>query len=645
MLCAVPLVFSPGAYIPTGIKTSIFLACAFFAAVSAFNAVGFRPATLLPLIYIAWMAVSAMLSKFSFAAVMPLFTALGLFTLFFTAANMNSGPDFIRKALAVSFAAPVAVGLVQIFFPGIFGNVMQFGPRIPSFLGNPDFFSAYITAVLPVIFMLAVSSKGMLRLLCVILTAAALACLLKTGSKSAFFAVAAQAAAVVFIFMKEKRFSNKKITVATALFLALACAAMPLVFRVPYSKAFDIGAYAANDSVFFRMNTWRGAFDMGVKNMATGTGPGSFSLAFPSFRPEEIMKWSVQSSYEVTYPENIFLQAFAELGIFGLLGALIMVFIILKNYDPKKRGFYLGFSGLIAVNLAGVDLNYVSSSMLAALFAGVIMNNTESAEQKAVTAGGKYKTAFILLAALIAVGFAISLKKVISDTYLSRAIVFSGEKNWGAAVENYRKAINADKYNITAGYFLAQAYYDSNPSANAAAALAELDETGKLAPDYVLIHYKKAVILSAMNRTLEAADEYKKMIRLDPYFKQALLALAYISYTNGDNAAAFSYIRKAMEKYPGDAELYSYLGNIYFASKRPLEAVEAYKKAVEISGNKDYYYNLSCIYYALGEYAGAKTCIDGALKRGGTDDPKVEKMAKIIGEVMKKNGLKTGGNR
>jgi tetratricopeptide (TPR) repeat protein len=575
---------------------------------------------------------------------MPLFVALGIFTLFFTAANMNSGPDFVRKALAVSFAAPAAAGFAQIFFPGFFGNLMQFGPKIPSLLGNPDFFSAYITAVLPVIFLFSFSSKGAGRTFYGILTAVALACLIKTGSKAAFFAVAAQAAAAVFIFRKEKNFSHKKIILVAALFLAVACAALPLVFRVPYSKAFDIGSYAANDSVFFRTNTWRGAFDMGLKNIATGTGPGSFSLAFPSFRPKEIMKWSVQSSYEVTYPENIFLQAFAELGLFGLLGAFIMVFIVLKNYDPDKKDFYLGFLGLMAVNLAGVDLNYVSSSMLAALFAGVIMNNKGSAGQKAVTAGGKYKTAVILLAALTAAGFATSLKKVISDTYLSRAIVFSGEKNWGAAVENYRKAVGVDKYNITAGYFLAQAYYDSNPSANATAALAELDKTGKLAPDYVLIHYKKAVILSAMNRPQEAEDEYKKMIKIDPYFKEALTALAYISYTMGDYEAALSYIKKAMEKYPGDAELYSYLGNIYFASKRPLEAVDAYKKAVEISGNKDYYYNLSCIYYALGEYAGAKTCIDGALKRGGTDDPKVEKMAKIIAAVMKKTRLKTGGN-
>jgi tetratricopeptide (TPR) repeat protein len=345
------------------------------------------------------------------------------------------------------------------------------------------------------------------------------------------------------------------------------------------------------------------------------------------------MKWSVQSSYEVTYPENIFLQAFAELGAPGLLGAFAMVFTVLKRYDPKKKDLYLGFSGLLCMNLVGVDFNYVSSSMLAALFAGLIINNGDNAPRSAensATAAAIFRVAGVLFTAALIAGCAVSVKKIISDTYLNKAIDFSREAKWNDAVNDYKKALDEDKYNITAGYFLAQAYYDSDPSANAAAALGELEETGKLAPDYVLIHYRKAVILSGLGRADEAADEYRKMIKIDPYFREALAALAYISYNRGDWDSALSYTNKALEKYPSDAALYSYLGNIYFASKRPDKAVLAYKKAVEISGNKDYYYNLSCIYYTLKDFAEAKANIDEALKRGGESDPKVEKMASMI---------------
>jgi len=634
MLCAVPLAFSPGAYSPVNIKTTVLLACAFFIAAACVASGDFGKKALLPFAFIGWMCISAAFSRFSYACAMPIFTAMALFVVFFAAANFSGNNlDFIRKALVLSFIPPLAAGVLQIFFPGGFTELMAFGGRVPSLMGNPNFFAAYIIAVLPVVvFLYAGSNKWRKAAITAVFILAAV-CLVKTGSKAGMLAAAAEAATALYFFMKEKKVSKKKAAVISLTCLALSAAFLPAAFNVPYNKAFDPAAYAANASVFFRINTWQGAFNMGMKNIFTGTGPGSFSGAFPSFRPGEIMKWSLQSSYEVTYPENIFLQAFAELGALGLLGSLAMVFMVLKSYDPIKKDIYLGFTGLLCMNLVGVDFNYVSSSMLAALFAGLIMNREDKMprnEESSAGAEAVFRVAGALFAAALIAGCVISVKKIISDTYLNKAIEFSGEAKWGDAVEDYKKSIEEDKYNITAGYFLAQAYYDSNPSANAAAALGQLEEIGKLAPDYVLIHYRKAVILSGLGRADEAEDEYKKMIKIDPYFKEALEAMAYISYNRGDWDSALSYTNRALEKYPLDAALYSYLGNIYFASKRPDEAVLAYKKAVEISGNKDYYYNLSCIYYSLNDFPEAMANIDEAIKRGGKDDPKVEKMAAMI---------------
>ena len=576
MLCAVPLAFSPGSYSPVNIKTTILLACAFFIAAACLAAGKFRPKNLLPLAFIGWMCVSAAFSRFSYACAMPIFTAIALYVVFFAAANFSGNNlDFTRKALALSFIPPLAVGTLQSFFPGGFTGLMAFGGRVPSLMGNPNFFAAYIIAVLPVIaFLYAGPEKWKKAAIIAVFIMAAL-CLVKTGSKAGILAAAAEAAMAVYFFIKEKKVRAKNAAIIFLACLALLATVIPAVFNVPYKKAMDPAAYAANGSIFFRINTWQGALNMGMKNIFTGTGPGSFSGAFPSFRPGEIMKWSVQSSYEVTYPENIFLQAFAELGAPGLLGALAMAFMVLKRYDPKKKDIYLGFTGLLCMNLVGVDFNYVSSSMLAVIFAGLIINegdNTPRSEEISAGAASVFRLAGALLTAALIAGCVISVRKIISDTYLNKAIDFSREAKWADAVKDYKKSLNEDKYNITAGYFLAQAYYDSNPSANAAAALGRLEETGKLAPDYVLIHYRKAVILSGLGRTDEAEDEYRKMIKIDPYLREALAALAYISYNRGDWDSALSYTNKALEKYPDDAALYSYLGNIYFASKRPDKA-------------------------------------------------------------------------
>ena len=631
MLFFVPVAFSPASYSPVIIKATIFLACAFLGAAAAINSGSFKPAALAPLAFITWMAISACFSRFPSASVMPIFSALGLFAVFFTAANSGEeNTDFIRAALAASCAAPLAAGILQVFFPGSFRELMAFGNRIPSLLGNPNFFSAYIIAVLPAAAFLLASPKKHVKIFSLLIVCASIFCLVKTGSKAAFFAVAVESVLAVCFYMKEKKSGALRITAAALAFTVVFCLLLPAVFNVPYDKAFGIKSYAANESVFFRINTWRGAFAMGMKNILTGTGPGAFSMAFPEFRPVEIMKWSFQSSYEVEYPENIFLQAFSELGAIGLLGLLAMVIFVLKKYDPGKKDIYLGFAGLLCMNFFGVDFNYVSTSMLAALFAGVILNGGGAA---AVLTGKQkwiYRGAAAFFAALIAAGCVISVKKEVSGIYLNRAIAYSGKADWGNAVENYKKAIDADRYNITAGYFLAQAYYDSGQETGAGAALKQIEETEKLAPDFVLLHYKKALILTSLGRAGEAEDEYLKMIKIDPYFREALAPLAYISCGRGDYEKALSYINKALEKYPDDAALYSYLGNIYFASQRLKEAVSAYKKAVEISGNKDYYYNLGCIYYAIKDFSGARININRALETGGKNDPKVIKMDSLI---------------
>ncbi|MGD0566271.1 MAG: tetratricopeptide repeat protein [Candidatus Goldiibacteriota bacterium] len=633
VLFSVPVVFSTASYSPVAIKTTIFLVCAFFISVSAVKPENYKPATLAPLAFIAWMGICASFSKFTFASTMPLFTSAGLFALFFTSANSRKeNADFIRAAVAASCAIPLAAGILQSLFPGSFPEIMAFGTRVPSLLGNPNFFSAYIIAVLPAAAFLVLSPKKRNKILSLLLVCAALFCLFKTGSKAALFAAAVESVLAVCFYMKEKNAGVLRITAAALVFFAVFCLLLPAAFHVPYGKAFDIKSYAANESVFFRMNTWRGAFDMGMKNILTGTGPGSFSLAFPAFRPGEIMKWSSQSSYEVAYPENIFMQAFSELGLIGLLGSLGMVIFVLKKYDPAKKDLYLGFTGLLCMNLFGVDFNYVSSSMLAALFAGMIINGGGAAAPTGPAGRQKwiYRGAALLLSAIIAAGCVLSVRKAASDIYLNRAIAYSGKADWENAVENYKKALDADRYNITAGYFLAQAYYDSEKQAGAANALKQLEETEKLAPDFVLLHYKKALILTSLGRTGEAENEYLKMIKIDPYFKEALAPLAYISCGRGDYEKALSYINKALEKYPDDAALYSYLGNIYFASQRLKEAVFAYKKAVEISGNKDYYYNLGCIYYAMKDFSGARLNIDKAIETGGKNDLKVIKMDELI---------------
>ena len=633
MLAAVPLAVYAGSYNFTYIK-EIILSISFLPLLFAFvRAKGARisHASLAALSVPVWMAVSFFFSRYQGTAVPALCAGFTVFFIFMVAANqaaVNGGS--LRLIILLSALPVIAAGFGQVFFPGLFKVMLAFGGRIPSTFGNPNFFGAYLVCITP--FILSFSGRlGRNKYpYTALMLVPVLFLLFMTGSKGAIAALACSMAVYAWLTYS-KQGGLKENVGRNALPLATAAVAAAIAVIMLFHNI---------DSLKFRFNVWPGAIRLAAANPVFGSGPGSFSYAFPSFKPEEIMKRSYMHSYEVSYPENIFLQVAAEHGFAGLGVLIFMLWIILGKPDRGKIDFYAAFCGLLAANMAGVDINYAVSAMLAAVLSGELMNGRQGGfieidrawKKAALTAAGA-AAVFILV---------IQLNIHLSDIYLSRATALSGAGQWQASIENYKRALRYNPHNVPAGYFLASAYYDSDPATNAPAALSAMEEVEKTAPDYVLLHYKKGVILNAMGDTDAAIGEYGKMLKMDPYLKPALTDLAYIYYKKGDLFPAEEYMKKAAETAGDDPALYNNLGNIYFMQKRVNEAVAAYKKAIEIKPDKDYYYNLGCVYFTLNDIANARENIHKAAeldaKSGGKEAKIVnmEKMIKQYERVIKK---------
>ena len=622
MLVSVPLAIWHGSYNFTYIKEifislSLIILCFSFAGAKVIK-ISFQ--SLIVLLIPAWMAVSFVFSAYKAQAYPVICAGAALSFIFVIMANQAVlTKEIVRRLLLLSFIPPFAAGLIQVFFPAVFADLMAFGSRIPSTLGNPNFFAAYLIVSVPFILMTAFrpgSNKTLVSAAMLLV----LFLIYKTGSKAAIGALALEMA--VFVIMPVSK--GEKIKAVLKKNMVPAVIVVAAIVTVFIMLARNI------ESAKFRASVWSGTLKLAASNPVTGTGPGSFSFAFPAFRPGEIMKTSYMHSYEVSYPENILLQAASEYGILGLALLVFILWIILKRPDPGKKDFYAAFCGLLAVNMAGVDINYGTSAMLAAVLGGMIINGRQGGVISVNAALKKFLVpAVYAIAVLIIV---IQFKMHLSDVYLKRAVDFSENAQWQLAVANYKKALFHNPSNIPAGYFLASAYFDSNPDANAAAAVAQLEEVEKTAPNYVLLHYKKAGILNYQGRLDEAVKEYKKMIELDPYLKPALSELAFIYYKEGDLGSAEFYMKRAAET-GNDPGLYNNLGNIYFMQKRVQEAILSYKKAIEINPDKDYYYNLGCVYFTLNDIKNAKENIYKAVELGsksGEAEEKVENMVRMI---------------
>jgi Flp pilus assembly protein TadD/O-antigen ligase len=634
-LAGIPLAVNTASYNIVYIKEIIFSICAFMLGyVLLFQKdARIKKAALLPAGYIAYAMVSAAFSRYPYASFDPLCMYAALFIFFLAVANIrgiNNG--YLRNMILITSIPALVIGLFQAFFPGVMKGFMVFGERVPATFGNPNFFAAYLVAILPVAFWRTLYGLGMRKFFNLVLSAAIIFLIFRTGSKAGLLAVAAEFCMLVTAILRQRnvRLSTRMIILSVIAVFMFAGGAK--IMGVPLGKLADISQWTKNDSVFFRVNTWKGTASMVKANPLTGAGPGAYYLAYPPFRPEAIMKWADKHEYETTYPENMFVQAAAETGIPGLLILLAMTVFMFMHFSREEKeetDFKLGFTGLMVINLFGVDSNFVTSSMFFALYAGIFMKDYEGASFKIK---GLLKTVLIALLAVIVVGIIVfQFRRNSSDTYLIGAVYSSRDRNFGRAVPLYQSSLEMDGNNLVARYFLANSYYDSDPRQNAEKALAAYNELEKLAPYYTLLPYRKAKILADTGRYDEAVAEYKKMLALDPYYMPALSELAYIYYeAKNDPAGAEALLMDAVKRRPDDPSFYNNLGNIYFVLKQYDRAVGYYKKAIELKEDKDYYYNLGCVYLALEKVNDARENLLKAKQLDTSGDTKITRMLGVL---------------
>ncbi len=582
--------------------------------------------TFMPLLFIAWMAVSMLLGKYGFAGVPALMTGCALFLFFIAVSNAKWEISGLRDTLALSSIPFLVIGLMQAFFPLFMKEFMVFGSRVPSTFGNPNFFGAYLAGIAPCLLAGGLSEKGVKKYLYFALLAAAAFCLIVTGSKAAVIGFILVVSMPYFIFIRKSNDIKKNLVVLACLTAVIIIATVAIMGQ-RLSKTTDRKEWVKNESVFFRAYTWKGTLGIIRDNLIAGTGPGTFEIVYPRYRPPEIMLWSHEHSYETLQPENVALQAAAETGVAGLLILFFLLYMTIKHARREHNEFLAGLLAVLLVNLTGVDINYVPSSMLAVFFAGIIFS---SAGGRAFAMKSAVKnTAIVVSAVLLVLIVTQQVKHHISGIYLKRAVFYSQSGQWNEAINNYGKALEMNGNNLTARYFLASSYRDSGFPQKA---LLEYFALEKLAPDYVLLHYKKARIYDDAGNYGAAADEYGKMLETDPYLKPAIVGMSRISLeVKKDPAQAEKYLKRALEKHPGDASLYNNMGNIYFMSKRLPESAEAFKKAVDLKPDKDYYYNLGCVYFTMNDIKNAKFYLEKAREMG----PKEEKIINMIRKVEK----------
>ncbi len=280
--------------------------------------------------------------------------------LFFALAEFFNGD---KKRIDKIFWVIMAIACFT-FLNGIFQSIYGFDflrhkglikedylRRISGAFVHPNDFASYIIFILPLTLCFLCSSvKRKQRIFLIVNCILGSYCLLKTSSRGAWLGFLI---GIILYFF----FYKKKISIAVPLAVILLIILSPHGFdRIKSLFALE------QDTVWERTQLWKGTWEMVKVHPFFGFGINTFSRYFLEYKP---------AAYpDIRYTHNSYLQMWSEVGIFGLLAFLSIIFVILKNIlQDLRQKTKSGLEGFILLGaLAGYAAFLIQSGLDTNLF-------------------------------------------------------------------------------------------------------------------------------------------------------------------------------------------------------------------------------------------------------------------------------------
>ena len=133
-----------------------------------------------------------------------------------------------------------------------------------------------------------------------------------------------------------------------ALFIIFIALAITFILVTRWERLMDLGN--PQNSITQRLSYWHTAIAIIKDNTIFGVGPGNFQEVF--------LKYKEGLSTDTRYAHKIFLHAWAETGILGLIGIFYLIVNFIKGTGKKPRDRLILLSGLTFIVHNLIDNTY-----------------------------------------------------------------------------------------------------------------------------------------------------------------------------------------------------------------------------------------------------------------------------------------------
>ncbi len=596
------------------------------------------------------------LAILSFGGRILLFLFLNCIVIFYITVYLLRDERNLKRLLYIAFVVGTLASLYAILqYGGIepiwTRKIDPFGTRSVSTFGNPNFLASFLILILPVITVLAVFEKSLIKKLFLGgLLGVNLLGLLVTRTRSAWLGLFV---ALIFLafFLVSYQVSlisrNRKwlIFLAGVLFLVMLYPVRVerqgerkvMVAKVAFAKVKSIADFKQMAYVQ-RFLIWQAAYSMFKESPLLGHGWGNFEIIYP-FHQGKYLKIKKYSPFRThaNNAHNEILEIASQTGIVGL-GVYIWLFILFfkigidgyrkltTEYDKTViLGLLASIFGMLVDNLLNVSLHFPMPALLFWVWMGLAVGICQRREmwERRIS----IKKFLVYPLGIIIFGIILfNLKYFRGEVHYFKGFKYAkNNTTLGNAVKECELSYKIYPLNVDNNYELGNAYARLNEKEKAIWAYLEAIEVN---PGYDEIYSNLGIMYGQTERIPEAIEALSKSIEINPLSvpTRSYLAQVHIGRKEWEKAAHqyreilelepenlkvkanLSYVQAQMEGKPPipaptqEIKLLFEKGEKYVKNEDWNRAEETYGKIIElVPGNIKANLYLGNIYFSQGK--------------------------------------------
>ncbi|MHB8896427.1 MAG: O-antigen ligase family protein, partial [Candidatus Geothermincolia bacterium] len=489
-----------------------------------------------------------------------------------------------------------------------------------SFLGNPAYLGAYLTLLAPLFLLLATAEdrgrRG--RILDLVLFALLVAAAIATQSRSTWLAMSITCGlALGYYLYRRSGMALKSVVEGVAAGIVVGALVFGLTIAVSGSFRQRITGSKGKGpgSVEVRLATWGRAVAMIGDRPLGGFGPGTFEQAIPG---NLTSSWDRRFGHDPlpNDPHNLLAYAGFAMGIPGLLVIIWLLYAVFSKIvrrfslaeDREKlviAGLGLGCAAFVTGLMLQPSITELSALfwVLAGCALSVPLSLLASDGREHVRLMGKGidmpRGAGLVITvagiALVVIAAIFLVKPVAADARLKSAMDSWAKGDTQKGIEGAARAASLDmrypEYLLVEGKMAMQSGQKNKSGELFLKSEQVLEEATKKQPLWETGRYTLGKSRLARFETFGSGDsswrapviekarsDFEEVVRRDPYYAAAQLALAKCDLYSWEYASGLDHARKALELRPGWSAAYNVMGHIFMHQGNPEQAREMFTR-------------------------------------------------------------------